>query len=60
MINKIKEIISVPVKISGNIKDVKSIMLCIDAIKYAVSLAQIKNIIKEVQRQPDQLKEILN
>jgi hypothetical protein len=60
MISKIKEIISVPIKVSGNIKDVKSIMLCKDAYKYAVSLAQIKNIIKEVQRQPDQLKEILS
>ena len=60
MINKIKEIISVPIKISGNIKDIKSMMLCQDAVKYAVSLAQIKNIIKEVQRQPDQLKEILS
>jgi len=58
-INKIKKIVDVPIKVSGNIKDVKSAMLCKDVAKYAVSLTQIRNMIKEVQNQPDQLKEIL-
>ena len=52
--------INVPMKISGNINNVRTITSCQSASRYAVSLSQAKNIIKEFQQQPDQLRELLN
>ena len=60
IIDMIKEIVNIPLKISGNMNSVKTIMQCQGASKFAVSLTQIKAIIKEIQRQPEKLKEILS
>jgi len=60
IIGMIKEIVDVPLKISGNMNSIKTIMQCQDASKFAVSLTQIRAIIKEIQRQPEKLKEMLS
>ena len=60
IISMIKKIVDVPLKISGNMNSIKTIMQCQDASKFAVSLTQIRAIIKEIQRQPEKLKEMLS
>lgn len=44
--------VNVPVKVSGNIGTLKSIVSCPNAAKFAVSLLQAKAIIKELQNIP--------
>ena len=44
--------INVPIKVSGNISTLKSIIACPNAAKFAVSLLQAKSIIKELQSTP--------
>jgi len=58
-IQTISEIIRVPIKISGNICDIRTMTACNAASRFAVNLQQAQNIIKEHQ-QPDQMREILN
>jgi hypothetical protein len=48
-----------PVKISGNINDLKAIASCKNADKFGVSLLQAKQIIKEFNSHPQKLKELL-
>jgi hypothetical protein len=60
IISMIREITNVPLKISGNMNSIKAIMQCQDAAKFAVNLTQVKSIIKELQRQPEKLKEMLS
>jgi len=60
IISMIKKIVDVPLKISGNMNSIKTIMQCQGASKFAVSLTQIRAIIKEIQRQPEKLKEMLS
>lgn len=60
LITSIKEIIKVPIKISGNINNLKSIAASPGASRYAVNLTQAKTIIKEFKSQPEQLKEMLD
>lgn len=56
---KIKEVISAPIKVSGNINSVRALMSCKGAAKFAVNVSQAKQIIKEFNQQPEQLKEML-
>lgn len=55
----INDVIRVPMKISGNVNDIRTITSCPGASRFAVSLLQAKNIIKEFYQQPDQLRELL-
>lgn len=50
---------SMPVKISGNVNSAKAVTSCQTAARFAVSLAQATNIVKELEKQPDQLRSIL-
>lgn len=56
----INGIIKAPIKVSGNINDVRTMMACREASKFAVSLLQAKTIIKEFSQQPTQLRELLD
>jgi hypothetical protein len=49
-----------PIKISGNMNNLKSIASAPQAHRYAVNVAQAKNILKEISQQPSELKEILS
>src|SRR5688572_15526659 len=59
IITKIHSIISAPIKLSGNINNVRHITGCPNASRFAVNLAQARTIIKEFQQQPGELKDIL-
>lgn len=59
-IQTIRDIIKVPVKICGNITNLKSVASCPNASRFGVNLIQVKTIIKEFQSQPDQLRELLD
>lgn len=48
-----------PVKISGNVNSAKAVTSCYNASRFAVSLAQATIIVKELEKQPDQLRSIL-
>ena len=56
----IKEIIKAPIKICGNIANLKAIAVCQPAARFGVNLSQAKTIIKEFQSQPNQLRELLD
>lgn len=58
-ISTICEIMRVPLKISGNIGTVRSITSCKDAKRFAVNVQQAKSIIREINQQPDALKNLL-
>lgn len=60
-INKLRGFgLQTPVKISGNMNNLKSIASAPQAYRYAVNVAQAKNIIREISQQPSELKEILS
>lgn len=59
-IQTITNVIKAPIKISGNINDVRTMTACRSANKFAVSLPQAKNIIKEFSTQPETLKQLLD
>lgn len=59
LMEKIHSIIRVPIKLSGNITGVRVITSCNDAARFAVNLLQAKTIIKELQQQPDELRQLL-
>lgn len=54
------EKIRAPVKISGNVNTVKSVTACEGSQRFAVNISQARNIIREVQTQPEQLKSLLD
>lgn len=49
-----------PLKICGNIVDIRTMAECKNIARFGVNLLQAKNIIKEFKQQPDSLREILN
>jgi len=57
---KILDIIGIPIKVCGNINDIKTIAACEDTNKFAVSLMQAKTIINEFNKQPEGIYRILN
>lgn len=59
-IAKIREIIHAPIKICGNIADIRTMGACQNVSKFGVNLLQAKAIIKEFKQQPDTLRELLN
>ena len=60
-VNKVRGIgLQAPIKISGNMNNLKSIASAPQAHRYAVNVAQAKNIIREISQQPSELKEILS
>lgn len=56
----IKEIVNIPIKLSGNITSIRCITGVPDATRYAVNLSQARAIIKEFNSQPCGLKELLD
>lgn len=60
VIELIRSIIRVPMKISGNLNNLKAVVSVPTASRYGVSLSQAKTIIKEFKSQPDRLNELLN
>jgi hypothetical protein len=56
----IKSKIQAPIKIAGNIGDVRTITSCRDVARFGVSLLQARNIIKEMAQQPAELKALLD
>jgi deoxyribose-phosphate aldolase len=55
----IRSIVKVPIKLSGNINNVRTITSCNDAARFAVNLLQAKNVVKELQQQPEELRRLL-
>ena len=49
-----------PIKISGNMNNLKSVAPAPAVFRYAVNVTQAKNIIREISQQPSELKEILS
>ncbi len=58
-IKLVKEHINVPIKISGNISQLKSLVNINNASRYGVNLQQARNLIKDFHQKPAGLKEIL-
>lgn len=56
----IHSILRVPLKISGNINNIKAITSCENATKFAVNLQQAQQILKEFNSNPKSLVQILN
>jgi len=59
LMEEIRKIIKVPIKLSGNITGVRAITSCNDASRFAVNLLQAKNVVKELQQQPEELRQLL-
>lgn len=57
---KIAEHVRLPMKICGNINDIRTMAACENVGRFGVNLLQAKTIIKEFKQQPDSLREILN
>jgi hypothetical protein len=48
-----------PIKISGNINNIRTIISCSDAARFAVNLRQAANIISETKREPEKVAKLL-
>jgi len=59
-IDRTTTIINAPIKISGNITNIRTITSCEKAKRIALNLLQARAIIKEHTQQPEPLKELLN
>lgn len=59
MIKRINNVVCVPIKVSGNINNMKAVTGCDGVERFAVNLAQAKTIISEFHQQPTELKDIL-
>lgn len=59
-IETIRGIIRTPIKISGNINDVKSATTCESATRFAVSMLQARTIIREFKQQPNEVLKLLD
>jgi hypothetical protein len=60
LIKRIRSVVRIPVKVSGNIAGVRAVTGVPDAVRLAVSLLQAKAIIKEFNQQPGELKTLLD
>jgi deoxyribose-phosphate aldolase len=58
--DQLLEVFRAPVKLSGNINNVRAVTSCDRAQRFAVNINQARAIIKEFQQQPEQLKSILD
>lgn len=59
-IRRITENIKLPIKICGNISELKTMATCVGVARFGVNLIQAKAIIKEFKSQPEKLVEILS
>jgi len=59
LMDLIRSIVRIPIKISGNISSLRTVAACNSANRFAVNLIQAKTIVKEFQQQPQELKQIL-
>lgn len=59
----IRTVCGLPLKLSGNIDSVRTIAGCLQApqpaARFAVSLQQLQQIVKDLQQQPDELRDLL-
>lgn len=60
LISFIRNIIQLPIKVSGNVGGVRAVTGCANAARFAVNLLQARTIIKEFQQQPGGLQELLD
>jgi len=60
IIERIHQHLAAPVKLSGNFSAARSIALCPGAARYAVSLTQAQQIIRDLQRQPEEVRKMLS
>lgn len=60
LIELVRTVIRVPMKISGNLNNLKAVISVPAAARYGVSVTQAKTIIKEFKSQPDRLNELLS
>ena len=60
LVNLIKDTVRVPIKVAGNLNNLKAVVAIPGAAKYGVSISQAKVIIKEFKAQPDKLNELLS
>jgi len=58
--SSIKSVIKAPIKVSGNINNLKCVTECDSAFRFAVNLIQAKTIIKEFKSQPLEVVEMLD
>lgn len=58
-VEKIRSVIKAPIKICGNITNIKTLAACNNVDRFAVSLLQAKDIVKEFQQQPNEVRELL-
>lgn len=63
LMTELRKVCGLPIKVSGNIDSIRTIAGCLQgpypASKFAVNLPQLTQIIKELQKQPDELQELL-
>lgn len=59
-IRKITEHVKLPIKICGNISEIKTMAACNGVARFGVNLMQAKTIIKEFKSQPEKLIEMLS
>ncbi len=60
LVKSIRDVVRVPVKVSGNVGGVRSVTGVNDVARFGVNLAQVRLIIKEFTQQPDELKTLLD
>lgn len=58
-VDAIRAAIGSPVKVSGNVNSVRVMTSCPNAARFAVSLSQARQIVQEVEQQPDEIKQLL-
>lgn len=63
LVESIRTVCGLPLKVSGNIDSVRTIAGCLTVpnppTRFAVSLQQMQQVIKELQQQPNELRELL-
>lgn len=63
LLQSIKEVCGIPIKMSGNFDSVRSIATFLQhqpqSIRFAVSTQQLQQVIKDLQKQPDELRQLL-
>lgn len=63
LLSSLKAVCGVPIKLSGNIESVRVIAGCLQcphpAARFAVSVQQLAAIVKDLQSQPDELRDLL-
>jgi len=61
LLEKLRTETGAPIKLSGNIDSIRTIAGCVaaGASRFAVNLSQAQTIVRDIQRQPDELRQLL-